>query len=257
MELYVPNEFHVSPFAEFYESISDSFIDIRAVADSLRALIPKGSTIFEIGLGTGYFASQFAADGYVIEGIQPPDEMLPILKRKHPTISIVGECILEEYEFTKSYDWIVSHSSVFLFTKHDIPFGRRGEVFTSFVFQSFVIGEALLTRCIEKTLLALTRNGVLFINIQTNPLASAVLDVSGGELIFDMTRCDYFMDIGIVEKTFRLSFKGHSYHVNDHRQCHSFLWFAREVAQAGFRAELTADRRWVMISRSECAPLRT
>jgi SAM-dependent methyltransferase len=240
-------EFHISPFAEFYEQISDSFIDTRRAAESLKRHLRASSGLFEIGLGTGYFASLFTADGYTVSGIQPRDEMLPILKRKHPDVKVVAECKLEDYQFTERHETIVSHSSVFLFTTHEVAFGHHGETLTTYIFQSFVSGREKARGCLRKSLRALAPGGRLFINIQNNPMPFVAVGDRGERLTFEMLRCDYFLEVGRVEKTFRLTHRGHTYLVEDSRYCETYSDITNYVSGLGFTASISEDRQWVVL----------
>ncbi len=249
MPINVATEFQVAPFARHYEELSDTFIDMRAVCDSLKQHIPAGSALFELGLGTGYFASQFTAAGYTVMGIQPADEMLPKLKQSHPEIKVVAEAKLEEYEFTERHESIVSHSSVFLFTRHEIPFGSSGEILSVLVFQSFITREQAVYANLFKTLRALTPSGRLFINVQRNPLPRARVGPSENPLTFEMTDCIYSMDLGFVEKRFTVSHGVGCYTINDRRFCAVYAEFARRVGDAGGRCSITEDGLWVIIDR--------
>lgn len=254
MESHFPNEFQISPFAQHYEAISDTFIDIRRVAASLQSHLTPGAHVFEIGLGTGYFASILTAAGYTVEGIQPADEMLPLLKQRHPEIRIAGECKLEDYQFAGKFNTIVSHSSIFLVTRHETSFGLQGEVSVVYLLQSFAPTEECVTACLQKVLNALTPNGRLFINIQSNPHPFAAVDVGGEQLIFEMMNCVYFMDSRRVEKRFRLTFRQHTYHVNDFRYCEPYPVFVGRLKESGFRATITEDRLWVVVTRGGSGP---
>jgi SAM-dependent methyltransferase len=245
------NEFNLSLFAEFYEPISDTFIDIKQVSDSLKRQIPKGAEIFEIGLGTGYFASMFTDDGYKVKGIQPQDEMLIKLKQRNADIEILAECKLEEYEFTKQYDIIISHSSVFLFTQIDHSGGKNGEIITWYILQSFIPNKAEVIANIKKTLNALTSDGRLFINIQTNPLTYASIGNGEEQLTFEMTRCNYFLELGLVEKTFRLTYKGHFDLINDTRFCQTFTEFVNQITKFGFKVSISEDRYWIIVEHTD------
>jgi len=249
METLVANEFQVSPFAEFYEPLSDSFIDMTRVTNSLKLHLLPGAEIFEIGLGTGYFASKFTADGYTVKGIQPRDEMLTILKRDHPEIEIVAESTLEDFYFTTKYDTIVSHSSVFLFTRHQSPFGENGEVLVSYIFQSFIKNRADAFRCLEKTLLALTPSGRMFINIQSNPLPMVIVSDGKDQVTFEMSNCRYFLDMGRVEKTFRLIHSGCTYQIDDTRYCETYSKFVDHISRIGFEAAVSEDEYWIILRR--------
>jgi SAM-dependent methyltransferase len=243
----VTTEFHISPFAEFYEQLSDSFIDIRRAAESLKGYLPRGSELFELGLGTGYFASMFTGDGYTIKGIQPRDEMLPILKLKCPDVKVVAECTLEDYYFTEKHETIVSHSSVFLFTRHETAFGRHGETCISYIFQSFIKGRGQVVDSLGKSLRALAPGGRLFINIQDNPLPFVAIGDGEERLTFEMLRCNYSLELGQVEKTFRLTYRGRTHLVNDNRYCEKYSDFTHHVSDLGFQASISGDRQWVIL----------
>jgi len=249
MEPSVPNEFHIHPFALHYEVISDTFLDTRGAAASLMSQLAPGERVFEIGLGTGYFASLLVAKGAEVEGIQPADELLPILKDRHPNVRIVGEAKLEDYVFDRLHSTIVSHSSVFLFTTHEVAFGRNGEARISLVLQSFVLKELVMHDCLRKVVSALAPDGRLFINIQTNPLQRAVVGEGDDQLVFEMTKCVYHMDFKRVEKWFRLSYRQRSYLVQDNRFCEPYYHFLDRLASLNCRASVTQDGMWVIISK--------
>ena len=249
MPIDVPNEFQVALFAQHYEELSDTFIDMRAVCDSLKRHLPTGSSLFELGLGTGYFASQFTAAGYSVQGIQPADEMLPKLMHAHPEIHVVAEAKLEEYEFTERHDVIVSHGSVFLFTRHETPFGRSGEVLSTLVFQSLIAGEQAVYANLFKTLRALNPSGRLFINIQRNPLPRAQVGPPGDRLTFEMNQCVYFMDLGFVEKRFSVHHRDGCYAIIDRRFCAFYADFMRRVEEKGWTCRILEDGLWVVIAR--------
>lgn len=251
MTTTVGDEFQIGPFAKFYEQISDSFLDTRGAAESLKPHLKPGAEVFELGLGTGYFASILTADGYVVRGIQPDDEMLPLLKHRHADVQVVAECKLEDYEFTRRHAAIVSHSSVFLFTSIALACGRHGETLTSYIFQSFIEERAMVLECLGKTLDALTPDGKLFINIQTNPLPLAQVESEGEKLTFEMLGCEYLLDLGRVEKVFRLTYDGRIHEIYDNRFCATYRDFMSRISEFGFRASISNDRRWVVVSRAE------
>lgn len=254
MESRTRNEFEIHPFVDYYEEISDTFVNIKDAARSLKQHIPPGSLIFELGLGTGYFAAQFLRDGYSVCGIQPPDDMLPKLKRSYPGVRIVAEAKLEDFRFPDRYDTIVSHGSVFLFTRHPTPFGPSGEVMESLVFQSFIKDESLVDENLAKTLEALRHGGKLFINIQSNPLPRVEVGPSEDRLVFEMTRCLYQLDLFKVEKTFKVTWRDRIYHVDDDRSCFPFSEFRGRLAGAGGRFRVTDDGLWMIIERRSNSP---
>lgn len=251
MTTTVSDEFQIGPFAKFYEQISDSFLDTKGAAESLKLHLKLGAEVFELGLGTGYFASMLTADGYVVRGIQPDDEMLPLLKHRHADVQVVAERKLEDYEFTRRHETIVSHSSVFLFTSIALACGRHGETLTSYIFQSFIEERAKVLECLGKALGALTPDGRLFVNIQTNPLPLAEVESAGEKLTFEMLGCEYFLDLGRVEKVFRLTYDGRVHEVRDDRFCATYSDFASHVSRLGFKASISTDRRWVIVGRAE------
>lgn len=248
MKKHHQTEFQVGLFAEYYDQISDTFIDIKKAANSLKSLISNKRELFEIGLGTGYFASMFIDDGYKIAGIQPKDEMLTILKRKFPVIEILGECKLEDYHFTRKHQIIVSHSSVFLFTKHQTNFGLNNETRINYVFQSFITDPDIIFDCFKKILESLTSDGQLFINIQTNPLPLVKVKTDRGWLIFEMTYCNYFFELGYVEKHFRLSHDQQIFEIEDKRFCMPYSEFKTEISKLGFFITVSENKDWIILS---------
>jgi hypothetical protein len=244
------NEFALDLFARFYEPISDSFIDTRGAADSLKAWLPARADLFEIGLGTGHFASFLTSSGYTVRGIQPRDALLPQLRQNHPTIEVVAETTLEDYAFDKQHEYIVSHSSVFLFTKITAFLAQSEEAMTSYIFQSFIKSRQDVITCLRKTLTALTPSGRLFINIQRNPLPIANIETPQGQLTFKMANCEYFLDLNLVEKTFHLTYQNDTHVLDDVRYCQTFAEFISQVNEFGSNAIVSNDRRWVVVTRS-------
>lgn len=243
------NEFQINPFAKFYEPITDSFIDIKRSSDSLKRYLIGSKELFEIGLGTGYFAAQFIGDGYKVRGIQPKDELLSVLKQKNIGVEIVAECKLEDYQFTEKHETIVSHSSVFLFTEHESRFGQNGEMLKSYVFQSFIVNKKIVLDCLHKTLNALTIDGRLFINIQINPLPFITIENNEEMLTFSMTECNYFLEMGYVEKKFNLTYTDQIYEVEDIRFCETYGEFVLQMQAYGFQVLISDDRQWIIVER--------
>jgi hypothetical protein len=54
--------------------------------------------------------------------------------------------------------------------------------------------------CLGKTLDALTPDERLFVNTPTNPLPLAQVKSAGEKLTFEMLECEYFLDLGRIEK---------------------------------------------------------
>jgi len=242
-------EFNVAAFAEHYEAVSDSFIDIRGAATSLKRLLPSKGTIFEIGLGTGHFASQFCDEGYHVCGIQPPDEMLARLKSKRLPVNVLAECRLEDYQFVERYETIVSHSSVFLFTRHEHTFGRSGESCVALVFQSFILDRLTLMHNLTKALLALTDAGRIYINVQTNPRESCTVGSASDAFRFEMLSCVYDFDRESVRKEFRTTYRESSTTINDTRYCCTYDSLALRLRGVGAFMRISDDGRWVIVTR--------
>ena len=249
MDQNVKDEFDIDAFAQYYEALSDTFIDIRKAAASLKKLIPKASQIFEIGLGTGYFAEQFLKDGYTVCGIQPPDQMLTRLRKERPNVFIKAEARLEDYAFDDQYDVIVSHSSVFLFTRLEALSGPHGEIDESLVFQSFIGNKLLMVSNLVKVLLALSPGGKFFINVQTNPLPLAEVGPPEDRFKFEMTRCVYNLVTERVEKMFRATYQAKSYIMPEIHYCSRYSDFKRYVELIGGTVELAEDGQWVILER--------
>lgn len=244
----VRNEFELDAFATYYEELSDTFIDIKKAAASLKGFIPKGAQIFEIGLGTGYFAEQFLQEGYSVCGIQPQDKMLVRLKKERPDVVIKSETKLESYTFDDHYNIIVSHSSVFLFTRIERIVGPNGEIGVSFVFQSFI--DKLSTAfSLAKVLLALSPGGQFFINIQTNPLPLAEVGPTEDRFRFEMIRCVYSLDQEKVEKTFRTTYRGEAKTMEETHYCLRYSDFEQLLKVIGGKASITKDGQWIILER--------
>jgi hypothetical protein len=242
-------EFEITPFARYYEELSDSFINMNEVVNSFAALVPSGASVFELGLGTGYFASKVFNLGYKLSGIQPEDEMLLRLKSEHPEIRIVGQSKLEDYEFTDRHDFIVSHSSVFLFTEHFTLFGK-GETRRRLVFQSFIKDEAQVYSNVEKVLEALNPCGCILVNIQTNPPVETRVGPADDQVVFEMTECVYDFEMCKVQKRFVIKNKGNRFEVLDERFCTHFNKFREHLTRVGGTLRISPDRRWIILSRA-------
>lgn len=246
----VKDEFRIEAFAKYYEELSDTFIDISGAANSLMANVRQGETVFEIGLGTGYFAEQLYKAGYDVRGIQPRDRMLPKLKEKRPNIKLLAEKSLEEYIFDATYDVIISHSSVFLFTMLEMPVGSRDKSASSLVFQSFISDRDQALGNVKKVLAALSERGRFFVNIQTNPLPKAEVGPADDRFIFEMIHCSYHLDSEKVEKTFRTTYRSETDEMKEEHYCLSYPDFKKCVETMGGRVKVTDDRRWVILERA-------
>jgi SAM-dependent methyltransferase len=239
------SEFEIDAFVDFYEALSDSFIDINRAVDSLKAQISLESKIFEIGLGTGYFAKHLHGEGYDICGIQPQDKMLRRLKNEHPDIQIKAEKSLEEYNFDTQWDVIVSHSSVFLFTRLESHF-MTGEISSTLIFQSFLQDQEIIFQNIKKIMEALSEGGKFFINIQTNPKRR--VDV-GNNFSFEMLKCEYNFDRQVVSKLFRTIYNANTSFTEDIYFVLSFTDFRQVLGDMGFQVYVSADREWVILKK--------
>jgi hypothetical protein len=244
------NEFEIGIFAERYELLSDTFIEMGRVTSSLDRLIPRKSTIFEIGLGTGYFASTMAAFGHTVEGIQPHDEMLPRLREKHPDIHIVAEKSLEDFAFRRKYSIIVAHSAVFLFTKHEAAFGGSNEVIESIIFQCFIADSFVVFENLFKVIAALEQSGHLYINVQLNPLPSVEVGPVDDPLKFEMLDCKYLINQNLVVKHFKSTYRGVSIVVKDERYCLPFIEFVHRLSVFGVTVARSNDGLWIILSRT-------
>ncbi len=250
----VKNEFEVDAFALYYRELSDTFIDIKKAASSLKKLIGKEEQIFEVGLGIGYFAEQFLGDGYSVVGIQPPppDKMLIILKRDYPA-TILAEKKIEDYEFDRQYNVIVSHSSVFLFTRVEDGIYKNVGSVDSPVFQSF-IDKALAIENLRKILSALSPTGRFFVNIQTNPLPFSEVGPSNDRFRFEMVRCEYSLHQGKVQKIFRTTCikdgKPETPQVMpETHYCLRYSKFMELLESVGGDCEISDDNQWVILKK--------
>ncbi len=238
-------EFEVKAFAVDYEVIADTFIDTKGAAASLVKMLPKNSTVFELGLGTGYFAQFLYNEGLNVSGIEPSKTMASELKQRHPYITIAAELALENYDFDTKHEAIVSHSSIFLFTApHEDP-----ALFTDqdLIFQSFLVDEDKNIENLQKVLSALTDKGKLFINIQTNAKPSTVINE---HLTFKMLECDYNFSSKRVSKLFALVADGETKLMGPDVS-YVLRWhdFSGLINGFGYKTEVSEDKKWVIISR--------
>jgi hypothetical protein len=243
----VATPLEVTGFAKYYRELSDSFIDITGAANSLKNQIQKGACIFEIGLGIGYFAEQFLEDGYVVSGIQPPppDTMLAVLKRNHPSL-IVAEKRIEDYTFDSQYDVIVCHSSVFLFTRIEDERYSGASSMDSPIFQS-MIPKQIAVENIRKVLSALSATGRFFVNIHTNPRPSVEVGMSGDRLTYEMRRCVYDLDAQKVEKRNVIIYRGTETISDETHFCLRYGEFGQLIESLNGKVSLLEDGYWVVI----------
>lgn len=241
------SEFDVKIFVDSYEDIADTFIDTAGAADSLKKQVPPTSKIFELGLGTGYFAQFLQKDGYDVSGIQPPDGMLERLKRDHPTLKVMGEAYIQDYDFTQQYDVIVSHSSVFLITKPDDELAQK--INTNLIFQSFILDEAVIFDNIDKIMNALRPNGKLVINIQPNAHRSAqVYD----DLFFEMSECEYDFDSARVRKVFGMTVNGvTTIFPADNSYVLKWETFEAKLKDKGYQVRIFDDGYWAEVTKAK------
>jgi phospholipid N-methyltransferase len=232
-------------FAAHYEALSDAFIDIKGAADSLKKLIGESRALFELGLGTGYFAKQFFNDGYEICGIQPKDGMLARLRQECPQVKVLAEKYLQEYDFSgQQYDVIVSHSSVFLFTKLESVFAA-GETQTMLVFQSSIKDEIELLKNLTKVLAALSPKGRLFINIQTNPPKIVLADYS-----YEQLKCEYNFDCKQAVKKIVETVQGKPQPETEEKYyVLRYSDFKTLVESLGGQTQISDDYQWVIVKR--------
>lgn len=239
----VHGEFDVRVFVDCYEAIADTFIDTRGAATSLMRLISKDDSIFELGLGTGYFAQFLHKDGYNISGIQPADGMLARLKEEYPDIPVVAEAYVQDYDFDNKYDAIVSHSSVFLFTRPDPQLANS--IGTDLIFQSFIQDKDLTFESVDKVMRALNPGGRLFINIQPNAHQYAQVN---DNLSFEMLSCDYDFDQSHVSKVFGITSNGIRKVLDPDV---SFVLkrddFDASIQHRGYRYDVSEDGYWVSL----------
>ena len=262
------SELSDSTFAKHYPLIADTFMDTKGAAASLMARVSKETRIFEIGLGTGYFARFLVDAGYEVYGVEPYPAMLGELeKQKLPRIHVKAEQPIEEYEFgDHKYDVIISHSSVFLFT--DIG----GEL----VFQSMILNAALIPNIlengmrsnapaigtletikkdkvrtvvnVEKVMRALNDGGRFFINIQTNSKIKATVN---DHVTWEMPKWQYDFSHGWVVKEFRFTHRGKIIPLDLDI---SYVWclanFEQIMEEKGYLARTSSDGKWVVLTHA-------
>lgn len=229
-------------FAQYYDGISDTFIPIDQVAASFIEQTDPQELVFEIGIGTGYFASYLIENDRRVCGIEPSHDMRDQLAERLPRVKVEA-ARLEEYTFDQLYKTIVSHSSVFLVT-------RLGET-DELVFQSFIQNRKLALEALEKVLAALAPGGRFFINIQSNPKERAT---TRDGAVFEMIECNYDLQRESVRKVFRMSVPGMGAQFSrrlgpDFSLVLPLGALANEIGSKRYRVEVV-DQYWVACSRA-------
>ena len=245
-------EFFNPLFAQHYEAIADTFIDTKGAAASLKKLLSPDSSIFEIGMGTGYFAQELADDGYHMVGSQFDDLMYKRLEAEHPDLDVVSHERIETYQFDRSYDAIVSHSSIFLFTRPDTTTAQQ--IGTDLIFQSFNTDGEISYEALDKVMGALNPGGGLYINIQPNAQRSAPFVPN---MTFEMYSCDYDFDQHLVEKAFGFVVDGEDKPFPDTDRSYVQKWdeFLASIDERGYTAEVSDDGYWVIVKNKQQKPV--
>lgn len=224
-------------FAKYYEHLADTFINYRQAIESFKKFVTKTDSIFEIGTGTGHFAIPLHNEGYNISGIEPWELMLNRLKSECPDFQ-VKLASLQDYTFDSQYDFIVSHSSVFLLT--------RDEKEVDLIFESYIKSEVELLMSISKITQSLKPSGKFFINIQRNP---PQVYLENGDS-YEIAKIDYNLSNKTVAKKHLFSInKSGAIEKTYEKYATTFDNFRSIIESLSCQFKFSDDREWVIIEQ--------
>lgn len=86
------SEAHFDEIAGAYdESLPSHVVEhyLQKRADFIRELVPPGSSVLDVGCGTGTLAARIQEAGYEVAGIDPSAGMLEVLRQRAPSIKAV------------------------------------------------------------------------------------------------------------------------------------------------------------------------
>jgi SAM-dependent methyltransferase len=142
------NPFTKGQIAEFYARYNHMYHAYQDALVAFTGLVSLESKVLEIGVGTGAFTNLLFSTGYDVNGIDRSEEML---KRSPQRVRVLSEqCDLLDYNPSKKYDVVVSHSGGFTF--------KRGK------FETYYQEEDDLEKAFQKIHAILGSRGEFFIN---------------------------------------------------------------------------------------------
>jgi len=132
--------------AELYDEVVGGGYHLQnGYLDGLLEIIPKGSSVLEVGCGTGLIMLPLIENGIQCEGVDSSEEMVQrLLQKKSDAIVYVGD--VREFDPLKQYDYVLSCSG---------PFSVKGEFM-----ESYILDEEELREAMYKCVLS-SRNGLI------------------------------------------------------------------------------------------------
>jgi SAM-dependent methyltransferase len=110
-----------------YEGIATKFMEIRgksasgigtSVVRNWAQTLPKGSTVLDLGCGTGIPISNVLADeGMKVYGIDASASLINAFRQNFPTAPAVCESVEESLFFARKFDAIISWGLLFLLSQ--------------------------------------------------------------------------------------------------------------------------------------------
>ena len=132
--------------AEWYEKVVEAgYHTQQTYINDLISIIPKRSSILEIGCGTGLISIPLARAGMQIEGLDKSQEMLKKLSTKTPHIEIYNVDI-RNFTPSKHYDYILSCNGIFQIKGRELD--------------SYLLEEEEVIGCLQRYS-AMSKNGIL------------------------------------------------------------------------------------------------
>jgi SAM-dependent methyltransferase len=115
MNARLDNPFAEDQIAEIYDGHSHKYHAHQEAFEVFARLVPLESRVLEIGVGTGEFTDLLLSAGYDVKGIDRSEEML---KRASENVrASTDKCDLLDYDPSRNYGVVVSHSGGFTFKR--------------------------------------------------------------------------------------------------------------------------------------------
>jgi len=86
---------HFDEIADAYDDSLPAYVVehyLQKRTDFIRANVPTGASVLDIGCGTGALAARIRKAGYQVVGVDPSKGMLRVLKGRAPSVDAVAAC---------------------------------------------------------------------------------------------------------------------------------------------------------------------
>ena len=160
--------------SKYYELWVSEYYDFEKDADSFEK-VAKGKDILEIGIGTGIFADILIKRGFNVEGIEPSEFMISILKKNFQDIVYYKQDVIS-LNVDKQYDMVISHGTFPLISI------RKGTPF----FDCFLENDKENVKAFSNVRKHLKKRGLFLGSVQFDKLENVVFpDNYKNEIIFE------------------------------------------------------------------------